>query len=66
MSTTKTRLLQLLESTPSNAPTPRALTKEILTTVRALEEECPSQDTEVLSKLAGTWVSHIEFRESVE
>ena len=52
---TKTQLLQLLERTPSNSPTPRSLTDEILDAVRHLELECPTENVEVLEKLSGTW-----------
>ena len=48
-------LLQLLEATPSNAPTSSDFTNYILQVIRKLEDECPTQDQEVVSKLAGTW-----------
>jgi hypothetical protein len=52
---TKEVLLQLVQSTPPNAPTPAYMTNEILRVVRQLEEECPTPDDEVLSELAGNW-----------
>jgi hypothetical protein len=54
-SSTKARLLELLETAPSNAPTPRSLTEGILDVVRVLEKQCPTEDGDVLGKLVGTW-----------
>ena len=51
----KERLLSLISSTPSNAPTSKDLTREILATVRELEAECPTPDSEVVPELAGNW-----------
>lgn len=48
-------LTQLLESTPANAPTSRGFTNSILQKVRKLEENCPTAETDVISKLAGNW-----------
>jgi len=51
----KTRLIRMLSSVPSNAPTPRKLTDEILQAVTQLEQQCPTPDDEVLAELAGNW-----------
>ena len=51
----RSELLQLLKQTPSNAPTSRKLTKDILTKLDELEELCPTPDNEVLKNLAGSW-----------
>ena len=51
----KSRLLALLDEVPSNAPTPRGLTNDILAAVRVLEDQCPTSDEDVLSELAGNW-----------
>ena len=48
-------LLELLETVPSNRPTPRSLTDTILEAVRDLEEDCPTEDRFVLSELSGSW-----------
>lgn len=48
-------LLNLLEMTPRNAPTPRAMTHEILKAVRELESNCPTLDSDVKKELGGTW-----------
>jgi len=48
-------LLALLDSVPSNLPTPKSLTDEILGAVKKLEEECPTSDGSVLSELSGNW-----------
>jgi hypothetical protein len=48
-------LLQLLSQTPPNAATPPALTRRILQAIRDLEAVCPTPDTEVVPKLAGSW-----------
>eukprot|EP00536_Pseudo-nitzschia_multiseries_P002708 jgi/Psemu1/184191/e_gw1.37.157.1 len=48
-------LLALLDSVPSNLPTPKSLTEKILATVQKLEEECPTSDESVLSELSGNW-----------
>jgi hypothetical protein len=51
----KEQLLALLNMVPSNAPTPRKLTKDILDKVEELETLCPTPDNEVIAKLAGVW-----------
>ena len=51
----KSRLFDLLDEVPSNAPTPRGLTNDILAAARDLEERCPTPDEDVLSELAGNW-----------
>ena len=48
-------LLDLLDSVPSNMPTPRSLTNKILDVVRELEEDCPTPNGSVLSALSGNW-----------
>ena len=51
----KGRLMKLISSTPSNAPTSGTLTKNILGIVRQLESGCPTSDVDVLPKLGGNW-----------
>ena len=51
----KSKLFDLLDEVPSNAPTPRGLTDDILAAVRVLERQCPTPDDDVLSELAGNW-----------
>ena len=51
----KSNLFDLLDEVPSNAPTPRGLTDDILAAVRLLERQCPTPDDAVLSELAGNW-----------
>ena len=51
----KSALLDLLAKVPRNESTPRELTASILTAVKALEEECPTPESDVLAKLAGNW-----------
>jgi hypothetical protein len=51
----KELLLELLDSSPANVPTPTKLTKQILDVVRELEESCPTEDNCVLGQLAGNW-----------
>ena len=51
----KSKLFDLLDEVPSNAPTPRGLTDDILAAVRLLERQCPTPDDAVLSELAGNW-----------
>jgi len=51
----KSKLLDLLDDVPSNAPTPRGLTDGILSAARVLEDCCPTPDDDVLSELAGNW-----------
>ena len=48
-------LLALLDSVPSNAPTPNSLTESILASVRELEGSCPTEEGDVLAELAGNW-----------
>jgi hypothetical protein len=48
-------LLTLLSKVPSNVPTPKSLTDDILIAVRTLEKDCPTNDDRVLSELAGNW-----------
>jgi PAP_fibrillin len=48
-------LIQLLESTPANAPTSREFTNSILEVVRKLESDCPTPENDVVDKLGGTW-----------
>ena len=49
------RLWRLLTETPSHQATPKQLTQEILTQIRTLEKQCPTDSTQVVEKLAGTW-----------
>ena len=51
----KSKLFDLLDDVPSNAPTPRGLTDDILAAVRVLERQCPTPDDAVLLELAGNW-----------
>jgi hypothetical protein len=51
----KRRLLELISETPSNMPTSKRLTNEILDAVRQLEETCPTSDDKVVEQLAGNW-----------
>jgi hypothetical protein len=51
----KDQLLQLISTTPSNAPTSKQTTKDILAVVRELEALCPTPDGEVVQKLGGNW-----------
>ena len=51
----KSKLFDLLDEVPSNAPTPRGLTNDILAAVRVLEDQCPTPDEDVISELAGNW-----------
>ena len=48
-------LLDLLGAVPSNFPTPKSLTDDILIAVRNLEENCPTSAASVLSELSGNW-----------
>ena len=48
-------LLALLDSVPSNLPTSKSLTDEVLDAVKNLEKECPTSDESVLSELSGNW-----------
>jgi hypothetical protein len=54
-SANKRALFDLLDATPSNAPTPRTLTQQILAVVEQLEQECPTPSGDVLKKLSGPW-----------
>lgn len=51
----KGQLLHLLNQVPSNAPTSRRLTRDILNKVEELETLCPTPEDEVLGKLGGNW-----------
>lgn len=51
----KQELLDLLASTPTNAPTSRDVTQSILSKIQQLEQYCPTPPEEVVSKLAGNW-----------
>ena len=52
---TKDSLLQLIQSTPQNAPTSVELTEEILNLVSDLEKYCPTPNENVLAELSGNW-----------
>mmetsp|Transcript_2551 Transcript_2551/g.3872 ORF Transcript_2551/g.3872 Transcript_2551/m.3872 type:complete len:154 (-) Transcript_2551:104-565(-) len=70
--TIKEHLFQLLQSTPSNEPTPPLLTKKILDEIGTLEEKQQEEDdaAQFLSSLAGNWellwttqdVNSVEYR----
>lgn len=51
----KQHLLQLIASTPSNAPTTQALTNQIISVIQQLERVCPTPDSQVLQRLGGNW-----------
>ena len=51
----KLALLNLLSKVPPNESTSKQLTTEILQAVNILEEECPTLETDVLSRIAGNW-----------
>jgi hypothetical protein len=51
----RSELLSLLKETPSNAPTSRKLTKDILSKIDELETKCPTPEQDVLGNLAGNW-----------
>lgn len=51
----KGALLSAISSTPSNAPTSRAKTNEIMQLARDLESQCPTHEDEVLDTLQGSW-----------
>ena len=53
--TRKIELLDLLKETPSNAPTSRTMTREILEKIDDLEKCCPTPDEQVLESLSGNW-----------
>jgi len=48
-------LLALLDSVPSNLPTSKSLTDEILAAVDKLEDVCPVAEEDVLPELTGNW-----------
>jgi len=52
---TKTKLLDSLSSVPRNMSTDEAITAEILSTVRKLEDFCPTAEQDVLKSLGGNW-----------
>jgi len=54
-SSVKQDLLELINTVPKNSPTPAKLTDSILKTVRDMENECPTNNDEVLTKLSGNW-----------
>lgn len=51
----KDQVLQLLSTTPTNAPTSMLLTYKILDKISELEKMCPTRDEDVLASLAGSW-----------
>jgi hypothetical protein len=51
----KTQLLDLIDGTPSNLPTSKSVTNQILDVVRQMEETCPTPDQDVVGKLGGNW-----------
>lgn len=52
---TKEELLEVIASTPRNAPTSKTTTEEILSLVKKLEETCPTSEDDVLESLSGGW-----------
>jgi hypothetical protein len=53
---TKMQLLDLIAGTPSNLPTSKSVTDQILDVVRQMEETCcPTTDEDVVEKLGGNW-----------
>ena len=48
-------LLALLDSVPSNLPTSKSQTDEILNAVKKIEESCPTPNESVIQELAGNW-----------
>jgi hypothetical protein len=52
---TKNQLLSLVTSTPSNAPTSKHTTDDILAVVRELEAQCPTPEADVVPMLGGNW-----------
>lgn len=54
-STVKQELLNLIDALPKNSLTPAKLTNDILKTVRDMENQCPTNNEEVLTKLSGNW-----------
>ena len=53
--TVKEKLCSLLQSTPSNVPTPADLTQRILSTVKELEQATNNSEKDVLQELSGNW-----------
>lgn len=53
--TTKDALLRAISSTPSNSPTSKQKTNEIMALARDLEAQCPTPDEQVLDNLQGSW-----------
>ncbi len=51
----KDTLLQLIQSTPQNAPTSIERTEEILNLVSELEKYCPTPNENVFAQLGGNW-----------
>jgi hypothetical protein len=51
----KAALLNLLSKVPRNISTPKDLSSYILTSVRELEELCPTNEDDVLDELGGNW-----------
>ena len=51
----KDELLYLVQNTPSGLPTPKDLTKQILSKVRQLEGQCPTPDDQIVERLNGSW-----------
>jgi hypothetical protein len=52
---TKNQLLSLVTSTPSNGPTSKHTTNDILAVVRELEAQCPTPEADVVPMLGGNW-----------
>ena len=51
----KENLLDLLQSTPTNAATSTQLTNDILSKTKELETMCPTPEENVLQKIVGNW-----------
>ena len=51
----KAQLLDLIAGTPSNMPTSKSVTNQILNVVPKMEQTCPTPDEDVVEKLGGNW-----------
>lgn len=51
----KAALLHILSKVPQNVSTPKDLSSDILSSVRELEELCPTNEQDVLDELGGNW-----------
>ena len=51
----KAKLLGLIATTPSNLPTSKISTSQILNVIREMEDNFPAPEEEVFEKLGGNW-----------